>query len=85
MELKLAEYKDGKFKRFLELGTRIDNFGFCGEEIIIFDTDCKEYDFFSFKKDEKDPLNRFNGLFHGRTYGEGRFVLIECENYIPRE
>lgn len=30
-----------------------------------------------FKKDEKDPLNRFNGLFDGLTYGEGRFVLCE--------
>lgn len=29
-----------------------------------------------FKKDEKDPLNRFDGLFNGRTYGKGRFVLI---------
>lgn len=30
-----------------------------------------------FLKDEKDPLNRFDGLFNGRTYGGGRFVLIE--------
>jgi hypothetical protein len=29
-----------------------------------------------YKKDEKDPLNRFGGLFDGRTYGEGRFVLV---------
>lgn len=27
-------------------------------------------------KDKTDPLNRLNGLFNGRTYGEGRFVLI---------
>lgn len=30
-----------------------------------------------FTKDEKDPLNRFNGLFDGRTYGKGRFVLVK--------
>ena len=29
-----------------------------------------------YKKDKKDPLNRFNGRFDGRTYAEGRFVLI---------
>ncbi len=29
-----------------------------------------------YKKDEIDPLNRFKGLFNGRTYGEGRFVLM---------
>lgn len=29
-----------------------------------------------FFKDKKDPLNRFDGLFNGRTYGKGRFVLI---------
>lgn len=29
------------------------------------------------KKDEKDPLNRFNGSFDGRTYGDGRFVMIK--------
>jgi len=33
-----------------------------------------------FKRDKKDPLNRFNGLFDGLTYGEGRFVLIEILN-----
>jgi hypothetical protein len=27
-------------------------------------------------KDEKDPLNRFGGLFDGFTYGNGRFVLV---------
>lgn len=29
----------------------------------------------------KDPLNRFDGLFDGRTYGNGRFVLIEGVEY----
>lgn len=31
---------------------------------------------FIYEKDEKDPLNRFNGLFDGRTYGDGKFVLM---------
>ena len=30
-------------------------------------------------KDKKDPLNRFNGLYDGFTYGNGRFVLIESD------
>jgi hypothetical protein len=34
-----------------------------------------------FKKDKKDPLKRFNGLFDGITYGEGRFVLIQDEDF----
>ena len=29
-----------------------------------------------FLLDEKDPFNRFDGLFDGRTYGDGSFVLI---------
>ena len=94
MNLKLAEYKDGKFERFLELGRILgyngesDNlFSYAGNSISIMDTVCgyceKEEVVYAtietreFLKDEKDPLNRFNGLFNGRTYGEGRFVLIE--------
>ena len=30
-------------------------------------------------KDKKDPLNRFNGLYDGFTYGNGRFVLMESD------
>lgn len=26
-------------------------------------------------KDDKDPFNRFGGLFHGRTYENGQYVL----------
>jgi hypothetical protein len=80
LKLRLAQYKDDKFKRFLELGK---DFGYFGDFIIFtrssgyffIDTasqECREQ-----FKDQKDPLNRFNGLFHGRTYGEGRFVLIQ--------
>jgi hypothetical protein len=79
MKLRLAEYKNGKFEKFLELGK---DFLYGGDFIIFtrssgyffIDTasqECREQ-----FKDQKDPLNRFGGLFDGRTYGEGRFVLI---------
>lgn len=39
--------------------------------------------FYCAKKDPKDPLNRFNGLFDGRSYSGGRFVLeLEGEDNI---
>lgn len=80
MKLRLAEYKDGKFERFLELGK---DFLYGGDFIIFtrssgyffIDTasqECREQ-----FKDQKDCLNRFGGLFDGRTYGQGRFVLIK--------
>ena len=82
IDLKLAEYdlETGKFLKFLELG---EDFHYSGEWITFlheYDQPCddisllqsEEYDL-----DKKDPLNRFNGLFNGRTYGEGRFVLVE--------
>ena len=84
INLKLAEYdlETGKFVRFLEVG---NNFLF-GGHIIVFHNpssqnnykyvDCKGLTHIDYKKDEKDPLNRFDGLFNGRTYGKGRFVLI---------
>ena len=77
MKLRLAEYKDGKFEKFLELG----DFLFGGDFIALTEkmTLLGVWGFdeqISFKKDQKDPLNRFDGLFDGRTYGEGRFVLI---------
>jgi len=82
MKLRLAEYKDGKFERFLELGK---DFLYGGDFIIFtrssgyffIDTACQEYR--EQFKDQKDPLNRFNGLFDGRTYGKGRFVLVKDE------
>lgn len=98
INLKLAEYEDGKFKKFLELGK---DFLFGGNYIYLdavcsnlFDEEIKEeygnqssyqclhelghelYTTEIFKKDQKDPFHRFNGLFDGRTYGDGRFVLI---------
>jgi hypothetical protein len=84
MKLRLAEYKDGKFERFLELGK---DFLYGGDFIIFtrssgyffIDTACQEYR--EQFKDQKDPLNRFNGLFDGRTYGDGKFVLIVDNNH----
>jgi len=95
MKLRLAEYKDGKFERFLELGS---DFGYFGDFILVsndyeqdfraeytpisdteLDGSCGSVDPTAerFALDKKDPLNRFNGLFDGRTYGEGRFVLVK--------
>jgi hypothetical protein len=81
LKLKLAEYnlETKKFERFLELGK---DFLYGGDFIIFtrssgyffIDTasqECREQ-----FKDQKDPLNRFNGLFDGITYGQGRFVLV---------
>tara|TARA_R110000868_G_scaffold107214_1_gene293306 strand:- start:6 stop:440 length:435 start_codon:yes stop_codon:yes gene_type:complete len=86
MNLKLAEYKDGKFERFLELGK---DFLFGGDYIFM-DTvryldlieEMEEEELYGYihKKDKTDPLNRFNGLFDGRTYGEGRFILINNDD-----
>ena len=80
INLKLGQYnKDGKFEKFLELGK---DFVFGGDYILITEKMtmlgvCGLGDTFSFRKDKKDHLNRFNGLFNGRTYGNGHFVLIE--------
>jgi len=97
LELKLAEYKDGKFEGFLKLKEAklynmalghphkrpdlTEDKGFCLADncVLLFNNDS---DFDIFLKDQKDPLNRFNGLFNGRTYGDGRFVLVEKEKYF---
>lgn len=85
IEMKLAEYdlETGKFKHFLELGK---DFLYGGDSIVLVNRkkfpDGIIVDRWFYgeehltKKENKDPLNRFNGLFDGRTYGEGRFVLI---------
>jgi hypothetical protein len=92
MELKLAQYnlETGKFDRLLELASPILIPGYVDEyyefkngflltkgAVEVFlesDNTISESIYF---KDEKDPLNRFNGIFDGRTYGEGKFVLID--------
>jgi len=76
MKLRLAEYKDGKFERFLELGS---DFGYFGGFILVSAEYCRSVDPTAeiFALDKKDALNRFDGLFDGRTYGEGRFVLVK--------
>jgi len=82
INLKIAEYdlKTGKFQGFLEL------YNLCkfSKEIafllgqdsirIIEHEICGDY--WDYEKDKKDPLNRFNGLFDGRTFEMGKFVLI---------
>lgn len=85
INLKLAEYdlKTGKFVRFLELGK---DFLF-GGDIIVFHNpssqnnykyvDCCGVAHIDYKKDETDPLKRFNNLFNGITFGKGIFILIE--------
>ena len=77
INLRLAEYdlKTGKFEQFFNLGLNDPySFGFYGDTITVYYSWIGES--FSYDLDEKDPLNRFNGLFDGRTYGKGRFVLI---------
>lgn len=91
LNLKLAEYSaEGKFERFLELDSMDSNSGktFClaSDYIEIFDYDNIEKETYCRKTeireiDEKDPLNRFDGLFDGRTYGNGRFVLLTVYKY----
>lgn len=84
MNLKLAQYnlETGKFEKFLELGK---DFLFGGDFIVkasvaqfpdgIIVRSWYVNEHFTYKKDEKDPLNRFDGLFDGITYGNGEFVL----------
>jgi hypothetical protein len=89
-----------KFKRFLELGKGFGYFGdfiivtaghwnIDEDAIFIEANDCQIPDYSQtikkVKKDEKDPLNRFDGLFDGRTYGGGRFVLIKDQEHEVAE
>lgn len=93
MKLRLAEYKDIDFVRFWNF----PEFGYYGDfislsnELLNTERAVQEieagFKATSFKKDKKDPLNRFDGLFDGRTYGNGRFVLMRqvgefCEDSI---
>lgn len=82
IELKLAEYdlKSRKFLRFYSFGKSKYSFFYGGDTLLIQHYSEILAAEFHVNKDEKDPLKRFNGLFDGRTYGEGRFVLIE-RNY----
>ena len=86
INIKLAKYsEEGKFEKYLELGK---DFLYGGDFIRVFASTEEEYKEMremkalvvfankTLQKDEKDPLNRFDGLFNGRTYGDGRFVLI---------
>lgn len=86
IDFKLAQYnlETSKFEKFLEIGR---DFGYFGHFIFVqyigdgsipyIQGGFEEFYGPCFLKDEKDPLNRFNGLFDGITYGNGRFVLIQ--------
>jgi hypothetical protein len=76
--LRIAEYnlQTGKFERFLELGSDYGSFFYCGDCVGIWDKSSEIKNGAHYFQDVKDPLNRFDGLFDGMTYGNGRFVLI---------
>jgi len=88
MKLKLAEYdlKSGKFLEFMEIGdTRAYSFIYGGRFVQVSSPpkrgnlargDGSKRNYY---RDETDPLNRFDGLFNGRTFGEGKFVLMKGE------
>jgi hypothetical protein len=79
--LKLAKYERGKLQGFLELynicGFQRETTFLLGQDSIRIIQNEIFGDYWNYEKDKKDPLNRFNGLFHGRTYGQGDFVLIQ--------
>lgn len=77
INLKLAEYdlETKKFIKFIKLGSDYGEFMYVGDCVFVIDD-------FGYSPDmchdlgARDPLNRFNGRFDGRTYGHGKFVLI---------
>ena len=74
-DVEIYDLKTGKFEQFFDLGlNNAYSFGFYGDTIKVYYAWIGES--FSYDLDEKDPLNRFGGLFDGFTYGDGRFVLI---------
>ena len=79
INLKLAEYKERKFQKFQKF-LYLGDFLLGDRELVFLDSNEEGADYYygkSFDLDEKDPLNRFDGLFDGFTYGNGRFVLIK--------
>tara|TARA_R110000868_G_scaffold149611_4_gene372108 strand:+ start:616 stop:933 length:318 start_codon:yes stop_codon:yes gene_type:complete len=97
INFKLAEYKDGNLKAFISLSKKgiftheevqeieEDEAFLIGDGNIVtlrklgHDSICETYFL-----DKKDPLNRFDGLFDGRTYGNGMFVLVD-EEFIKKK
>lgn len=75
INLKLAQYNsEGKFERFLELGK---DFTFGGDYVVVNSEGWRHLDPIL---EHKYPVQKlFDGLFLGRTYGGGRFVLEENE------
>ena len=91
MELELADCQHGKLRNFYKLGKDFGYFGdfiyvkfnfIEDRKYNYFETETYKHDgmveFYAyvFYKDEKDPLNRLGGLFDGKTYGKGRFILV---------
>lgn len=82
INLRLAEYdlETEKFVKFLELGR---HFLYGGGYILFtrssgyFFIDTCGQKYRECFLDITDPLNRFDGLFNGITYGDGRFVLVQ--------
>lgn len=89
LNMRLAQYnlETGKFEKFLKLGK---DFLYGGDFICFHNPNTQALYKYSdddglptilYNLDEKDPLNRFDGFFNGRTYGGGRFVLIAEYKY----
>ncbi len=74
MQLKLAEYNrnTGAFLGFIPLGQK---FMYAGDFIVVETGGWEHKDLISEHPNKTQKL--FNGLFSGRTYGGGRFVLIK--------
>ena len=94
INLKLAQYNEkGEFEKFLELGQDFLYGGGCirffhgVDPLAGYAEPCTFCDIQRgmLLKDEKDPFNRFKGLFDGRTYGDGMFVLINCNKSIAED
>jgi hypothetical protein len=85
INLILAQYERGKFIGFLELYNlckiQSEMTFLLGEDSIRIVENEMFGDYWNYERDEKDPLNRFNGLFDGSTFGEGRFILIKDSDY----
>ena len=81
INLILAQYHRGKFIGFLELYNlckfQSETTFLLGKDSIRIVENEMFRDYWDHERDEKDPLNRFNGLFDGRTYGQEDFVLIQ--------
>lgn len=84
--MKLAEYVKGQFVGYLRVGKDFlygkEFIGVYPRTLIEALSKCTIFSregFYKFMLDERDPLNRFDGKFNGRTYCNGRFVLVDWD------